>query len=114
AEASELAARLGLPVVVARLLLNRGYHSIEEASRFLRPSLDHLEDPESLKGVREAVERISTAIGRNEKILLYGDYDVDGMTSVALLHHFSHCCRRGFPVSCRGVLTRGTGSMPTS
>ncbi len=88
AEARQLASRLGLSAVVARLLINRGYRGVEEASRFLRPSLDHLEDPETLDGVREAVDRISTAIARKEKILLYGDYDVDGMTSVALLHHF--------------------------
>jgi single-stranded-DNA-specific exonuclease len=84
----ELAAALSVSPVMGALLLNRGHSDVEDAKRFLRPSLDHLIDPDELDGVNAAVERISRAVAENEKILVYGDYDVDGMTSAALLYHF--------------------------
>ena len=87
AAAEALAADLSVSPVVAQLLINRGYGEAQAARKFLRPSLDDLYDPESLSGMAEAVARIWTAVSRGEKILIYGDYDVDGMTSTALLYH---------------------------
>ncbi len=88
AAAVGLASELSLSPVMGKLLWNRGYRTREDALRFLRPSLDHLEDPDLLEGCHEAVQRISQAIAADEKIAIYGDYDVDGMSATALLYHF--------------------------
>ncbi len=83
--ASTLAASAHLPLVVAELLVSRGIHTTEAAHRFLNPHIDHLSDPFLMRGMRTAVERIERALAREEIILLYGDYDVDGTTAVVLL-----------------------------
>ena len=70
---------------VAILLLQRGIETYEDAKRFFRPSLDHLHNPFLMKDMDKAVSRIEQAIANKEKILVYGDYDVDGTTSVALM-----------------------------
>ena len=70
---------------VANLLLQRGIETYKEAKLFFRPSLDHLHNPFLMKDMDQAVERIEKAIATNENILVYGDYDVDGTTSVALM-----------------------------
>lgn len=70
---------------MARLLINRGLRTPESAGKFLRPSISDLHDPWLMCGLPQAVERISGAIARHEKILIYGDYDVDGMTAVVIL-----------------------------
>lgn len=75
----------GLSETLATLLAQRGVSSPEDVVRFLEPSLDQLHDPYLMKGMREAIERIRRAIACNEKILIYGDYDVDGTTAVVLL-----------------------------
>ncbi|HEU5220410.1 MAG TPA: DHH family phosphoesterase, partial [Gemmatimonadales bacterium] len=80
-----LAAELGIPEPLAALLLQRGYSGAADARNFLRPSLDRLADPLSLKGMRQAVAAISSAAGRGDTILVHGDYDVDGQCSSALL-----------------------------
>lgn len=85
--AKALAGELSVPLVVAELLINRGVNEVEAAKKFLHPSLDDLYDPECLDGMDDAVARISRAVARGEKILIYGDYDVDGMTATALLYH---------------------------
>lgn len=74
--------------IVSRLLVQRGIETFEEAKTFFRPSLEHLHDPFLMKDMDKAVERVLQAINNNEKILLYGDYDVDGTTCVALMHTF--------------------------
>jgi len=74
--------------VLANLLVQRGIKSFNEAKTFFRPSLDHLHDPFLMKDMDKAVERLNAAIKNNEKILVYGDYDVDGTTSVALAYSF--------------------------
>ena len=84
-QASALAAALNLHPTVARLLCLRGLGDVEEASRFLNPSLDHLHDPYKLTGMSAAVSRIEEAIGRRERIAIHGDYDVDGITSTVIL-----------------------------
>jgi single-stranded-DNA-specific exonuclease len=83
--AARLSAELGLPPVVARLLAIRGHHDPEQASRFLRPSLDHLLDPWLLADMAPAVDRLLGAIARRERIVIHGDYDVDGVTSTVIL-----------------------------
>jgi single-stranded-DNA-specific exonuclease len=80
-----LSAELGVAPIVAALLIARGYEDAATAHEFLNPSLSHLHEPYLLKGMKEAVERILLAIERKEKILIWGDYDVDGTTGTALL-----------------------------
>jgi single-stranded-DNA-specific exonuclease len=83
--AEQLAAALGVPPIVARLLCQRGLSDPELASRFLNPSLDQLHDPMLLADMRIAVDRILAAIARKERIAIHGDYDVDGVTSTVIL-----------------------------
>jgi single-stranded-DNA-specific exonuclease len=83
--ARSLAATLGVSPLAAALLIARGHDSEEKALSFLNPSVDHLHEPYLLKGMREAVERIQKAIENGEKILVWGDYDVDGTTGTTLL-----------------------------
>jgi single-stranded-DNA-specific exonuclease len=85
AAVAALARALDLALPAARILWARGYRDVSEARRFLAPSLDDLHDPYLLQGMPEAVERIRRAIQQNEPILLYGDYDVDGTSSVVIL-----------------------------
>jgi single-stranded-DNA-specific exonuclease len=82
---STLARALKLSPPAARVLWARGYRDIPEARRFFAPSLDDLHDPYRLKSMPEAVERVHRAIKQKEPILLYGDYDVDGTSSVVIL-----------------------------
>lgn len=83
--ADELSAQCGLLPMIAQVLLNRGIDTPETVHRFLRPSLDGLHDPFLLSGMKRAVERVRQAIDRNEKIVVYGDFDVDGTVSTALM-----------------------------
>ncbi|GAF72822.1 unnamed protein product, partial [marine sediment metagenome] len=71
--------------ISAQLLINRGITSPEEARDFLACDLKSLHDPFLFKGMRKAVERIKKAIARGERIMVWGDYDIDGITSAALL-----------------------------
>jgi single-stranded-DNA-specific exonuclease len=70
---------------IARLLMRKGFANAEEVEAFLRPRLSSLSDPFLLPNMRGAVQRISRALDRHERIVLFGDYDVDGVTSIALL-----------------------------
>ena len=81
----QLTAELGVSPVAARLLCIRGLGNLDEARRFLSPSLDDLHDPFALTDMRPAVERILAAIERRERIAIHGDYDVDGVTSTVIL-----------------------------
>ena len=83
-----LATELGVDRVLAELLVQRGVETFEQARRFFRPSLDDLHDPFLMKDMDLAVERLHDAITKGEKILVYGDYDVDGTTAVALVYSF--------------------------
>ena len=73
---------------LANLMVQRSITSFEEAQSFFKPGLEYLHDPFLMKNMNIAVDRISSAIYKNEKILIYGDYDVDGTTSVALMYAF--------------------------
>ncbi|MFN5214353.1 MAG: single-stranded-DNA-specific exonuclease RecJ [Bacteroidota bacterium] len=86
--ARTLQDELKLNPVLARLLVQRNIRTFEEARIFFRPSLDHLHDPFLMKDMEKAVDRINAAMMHNEKIVIYGDYDVDGTTSVALMYSF--------------------------
>jgi single-stranded-DNA-specific exonuclease len=82
---AQLARSLGIQAPAARVLWNRGYRDADAARRFLSPTLDDLFDPMRLRDMDVAVERLHRAITGREKILLYGDYDVDGTMSVVIL-----------------------------
>ncbi len=83
-----LQAALKIHPILCELLVQRGLDSFEEAKRFFRPSLDDLHDPWLMKDMKKAVDRIDEAMSDNQKILVFGDYDVDGTTSVATLYQF--------------------------
>ncbi|MGE4540241.1 MAG: single-stranded-DNA-specific exonuclease RecJ [Bacteroidales bacterium] len=85
---NHLAEVLSIGKPLAGLLAQRDIRTFEEAKYFFRPSLEHLHDPFLMKDMDKAVERILKAIARNEKILIYGDYDVDGTTAVALVYSY--------------------------
>ena len=87
-EMEELQRTLNVDAVLASLLVRRGITTFEEARRFFRPELEHLHDPFLMQDMRVAISRIEQAIASKEKILVYGDYDVDGTTSVALVYSF--------------------------
>ena len=87
-KASRLAAELGLDQVLADLLVQRGVESFEEARAFFRPQIEALHDPFLMKDMDKAVERLHRAITGGERILVYGDYDVDGTTAVAQMYSF--------------------------
>ena len=86
--AKELAADVGIHPALGLLLLDRGIATAEEARRFFRPQLSELLDPFLFRDMRVAVDRLNLALGRKERILVYGDYDVDGCTAVALVYRF--------------------------
>ena len=79
---------LGVDAVVAQLLAQRGITTFEEAKAFFRPHIGQLHDPFLMKGMDKAVARLQQAIDQKEAVMVYGDYDVDGTTSVSLLTHF--------------------------
>lgn len=83
-----LAQNLSIEIPLAQLLVQRNISTFDESKTFFRPSLDNLHDPFLMKDMQKAVNRIEKAIRKKEKILVYGDYDVDGTTSVALVYGF--------------------------
>jgi single-stranded-DNA-specific exonuclease len=84
----QLAKALGVSESLANLMAQRNISSADEAAAFFNPSLDFLHDPFLMKDMNIAVDRITTAVKKNERILVYGDYDVDGTTAVALMYSF--------------------------
>ncbi len=113
----ELSKKFNCHPVVANLLLQRGINSAENAQAFFYPSLNMLHDPFLMKDMAQAVDRLDRAIAQDEKILIYGDYDVDGTTAVALLYKYlKHHCHsenleyyipdrytEGYGVSIKGI-----------
>ena len=83
-----LAKALSVPSVVAQLLVQRGVTTFDAAKQFFRPEWSDLHDPFLMKDMKTAVERLQDAINKNEKIMVFGDYDVDGTSAVALLVHY--------------------------
>ncbi len=87
-KAAQLATELGIDRVLANLLVQRGVETFEQARSFFRPRLEDLHDPFLMADMDKAVERVHEAITKGQKILVYGDYDVDGTTAVALVYSF--------------------------
>ncbi len=81
-----LQRELGINKTVCRLLVQRGIHTYNEAKHFFRPSLNALHDPWLLKDMSQAIERLTQAMHTGERILVFGDYDVDGTTAVSLVY----------------------------
>jgi single-stranded-DNA-specific exonuclease len=108
AAVSHLSSEAGLSPLIARLLVARGVHTAEEARVYLSPQLSHLHSPYLMSGMQAAVERLEAALARKEKILIYGDYDVDGTVAIVLLktaiellggtadYHVPHRIRDGY------------------
>ncbi len=89
AEESQLLAReLAISPILSRLLVERGIDTVDKAKKFFKPQLPDLHDPFLMKDMDCAVERLNRAMGRKERILVYGDYDVDGTTAVSLVYKF--------------------------
>lgn len=116
-KASALKQSLGINLTICRILVQRGIDSFELARQYFRPELDALHDPWLMKDMQKAVNRIDTAITSQQKILVFGDYDVDGTTSVAAMYSFlvsiydkehldfyiPHRYREGYGVSKAGI-----------
>ena len=83
-----IASHIGISPVLANLLVQRGIDTVEKAEKFFDPQLRDLHDPFLMKDMDRAVERVEQALERNERIMVYGDYDVDGTTAVALVYKF--------------------------
>ena len=86
--ANELAEKIGMSPIMACLLIKRGIKTESAAKRFFRPMLNELIDPFLMNDMDVAVDRLNDAMGRKERIMVYGDYDVDGCTAVALVYKF--------------------------
>ena len=84
----KLAKELGIDKILAKLLIQKGIDTFDKAKAFFRPSLEDLHDPFLMKDMDRALERIDKAFAAKEKILIYGDYDVDGTTAVAMVYSF--------------------------
>ena len=85
---TELAKRYASVPPVSELLAQRGITSVEEAEKFFHPSLKDLHDPFLMPDMDKAVARLNKAMGKKERIMVYGDYDVDGTTAVALVYRY--------------------------
>lgn len=80
-----LAKELGIPRPISRILINRGIESVEAARKFLNPDISQLYNPYLMKDIDKAVKRIKDSLAKNEKVMIFGDYDVDGITATSLL-----------------------------
>lgn len=86
----KLSQEINVNAYLSAILVQRGIEEFSSAKDFFRPSLDHLHDPLLMKDMQQAVDRLKRAIDSREKILVYGDYDVDGTTAVALVYSYLH------------------------
>lgn len=114
-EVNVLSKAINVNEYICAILIQRGITDFEQARKFFRPSLDHLHDPFLMRDMDRAVVRIKKAIDNQEKILIYGDYDVDGTTAVSLVYRFlksfyEHCefyipdrYSEGYGVSVKGI-----------
>lgn len=112
---TSLQKELNINEVICKILVQRGFDTFDKAKDFFRPQLSHLHSPWLMKDMEKAVERILEAIKEKEKILIYGDYDVDGTTAVASMYQFitgfyphvefyiPHRYREGYGVSKEGI-----------
>jgi len=107
--AGELADKVGVSNVTAQILVNRGVQDAESADRFLHPKLSHLEEPSLMADIGAAAARIRAALGGRQRILIFGDYDVDGVTSSALLFRLLTLCGADCEVYLPSRLEEGYG-----
>lgn len=110
-----LQKEIGVPYEIACMLVQRGIEDFQTAKTYFRPELSDLHDPYLMLGMRAAVDRITTAISHQEKIMIYGDYDVDGTTAVTLVYsyldeHYPKCIyyipdryEEGYGISQKGI-----------
>ena len=84
---TELDKKYASVAPVSELLVQRGITSVEDAEKFFHPSLKNLHDPFLMEGMADAVARLNKALGSKERIMVYGDYDVDGTTAVSLVYN---------------------------
>ena len=103
AEVRKLASQLSITEVMGRLLYTRGYRTSQEVQRFFNQEESQLHDPFLMQDMKPAIERIALAIQRKERIAIYGDYDVDGVTSVSLLYLYlrEYGADVGYYIPCR-------------
>lgn len=87
-EVDILSKKLNINPLLSKILLQRGINSFENAKQFFRPNFSDIHNPFLMLNMSKAIERIEKALKRKEKILIYGDYDVDGTTAVALVYDF--------------------------
>src|SRR5687767_4107783 len=87
-QVEQLSKAININLYLASILIQRGIIDFENAKNYFRPSLEHLHNPFLMKGMEKAVSRLKKAIDQQEKILIYGDYDVDGTTAVALVYSY--------------------------
>ena len=111
----QLQEALGIHPVLCKLLVDRGIDTYDKARYFFRPELEHLHDPFLMKDMDKAVDRIVAAMSAGERILIYGDYDVDGTTSVALMflylnpvypnidYYIPNRYKEGYGISMQGI-----------
>lgn len=99
----KLAKDLNVSEIIAHLLVLRGINSFDQAKKFFRPKLSDLHDPFLMKNMCSAIQRIDEAINNKEKILVYGDYDVDGTTAVSMMYQFlnTHTSQIEYYIPCR-------------
>ncbi len=88
----EVGKKVGVNPLIAKIMINRQINTIDEMKKFINPSLDNLYDPFLMKGMDEGTEIIKNAILQNEKIMIYGDYDADGVTSTVILYKALTTC----------------------
>ncbi|MCO5281798.1 MAG: DHH family phosphoesterase [Chitinophagales bacterium] len=112
---AELQQELRIHPAILKILIQRGVETFDEAKSFFRPDLKQLHNPFLMKDMHRAVARISKAVKQNEKILIFGDYDVDGTTAVSLVYLFlkpiyenieyyiPHRYREGYGISTQGI-----------
>jgi len=111
----ELQEELGVPAVIARLLTLRGIETFDQAKTFFRPDINHIHDPFLMKDMEKASTRLSNAIRKREKVLVYGDYDVDGTTATAAVllflkkfgvdvsYYIPHRFKEGYGINADGI-----------
>ena len=85
---AQLSREININPIIAKILIQRNISNFDQAKRYFRPSLDHLHDPFLMRDMDKALNRIKSAMDQKEKIVIYGDYDVDGTTSVAVVYGF--------------------------
>ena len=87
-EVNKIARELKLPISIVEILFKRNLKTVKDINDFLYPSIENLHNPFLMKGMKETTERIIKAIKENQKIMIFGDYDTDGITSTAMLYKF--------------------------